>query len=157
MSSRVIVAIRVAATPDRAFDVFTREIDLWWRPSPLFAFAPGPPGTLAFERRPGGRLVETRADGSSFEIGRIVEWVPGETLVFTWRQATFPDDRTTEVAVRFAAVGDETRVTVEHRGWDAIPQDHVARHGFPNGVFLQRHAEWWQALLDAVGQRIGRP
>ena len=154
MSSRVVVAIRVAASRERAFDVFTREIDLWWQPSALFAFSPGTPGRLAFERRPGGRLLETRDDGSSFEIGRIVEWIPGESLVFTWRQATFPDDRTTEVAVRFESIGDETRVTVEHRGWDGIPQQHVARHGFPNAVFLQRHGEWWQALLRGVARRI---
>jgi hypothetical protein len=30
----------------------------------------------------------------------------------------------------------ETRVTVEHRGWDSVPQEHVARHGFPDAVFL---------------------
>jgi len=154
VSSRVIVAIRVAATRARAFDVFTREIDLWWQPSPLFALTPGTPGRLTFERRLGGRLVEAREDGSSFEIGRIVEWTPGEVLVFTWRQSTFPDDRTTEVSVRFDAVGDETRVTVEHRGWDGIPQEHVARHGFPNAIFLQRHGEWWQTLLGGVGRRI---
>ena len=154
MSSRVVVAIRVAATPDRAFDVFTREIGLWWEPARLFAFTPGPPGELALEPRLGGRLVESHADGSSFEIGHVVEWVPGERLAFTWRQSSFPDDRTTEVSVRFEAVGPETRVTVEHRGWDAIPQDHVARHGFPNAVFLQRHGEWWQALLDALDRRI---
>lgn len=152
--SRVVVAIRVAATPERAFDVFTREIGQWWKPAPLFAFTPGPPGTLAFERHPGGRLVETHADGTSFEIGRVVEWRPGERLAFTWRQSTFADDQSTEVSVRFEAVGHETRVTVEHRGWDAIPQRHEARHTFPNAIFLQRHGEWWQALLGALARRV---
>jgi hypothetical protein len=49
--------------------------------------------------------------------------------------------------VRFEPAGDETRVTVEHFGWDTIPREHAARHGFPLEVFLRRHAEWWQALL----------
>jgi hypothetical protein len=51
------------------------------------------------------------------------------------------------VRVRFEAVGDETRVTVEHQGWDSIPQQHATRHGFPLSDFLQREAEWWQQLL----------
>ncbi|MCI0148778.1 hypothetical protein KNO81_23110 [Paraburkholderia sediminicola] len=31
MSARVQVSLRVAATPLRAFDVFTREIGRWWQ------------------------------------------------------------------------------------------------------------------------------
>lgn len=31
MSSRVIVALRVKANPQRAFEVFTRDIGLWWQ------------------------------------------------------------------------------------------------------------------------------
>jgi uncharacterized protein YndB with AHSA1/START domain len=85
-----------------------------------------------------------------FEIGRIHRWEPPSRLAFGWRQATFAPDQATEVEVSFEAVGDETRVTVEHRGWDSVPASHVARHGFPNTVFLQRHAEWWQALLQGL-------
>ncbi len=51
--------------------------------------------------------------------------------------------------MRFEAVGDETRVTVEHHGWDTVPPEHVARHGFPAPIFLRRHGEWWQALLGS--------
>jgi uncharacterized protein YndB with AHSA1/START domain len=147
--ARVMVALRVRATPDRAFEVFTREIAAWWRPNALFAFTPRDPGQLAFEPGAGGRLIETLANGKVFEIGRIRAWEPPSRLVFGWRQATFTPDQDTEVEVRFEPVGEETRVTVEHIGWDAIPQAHVARHGFPLPVFLTRHAEWWQALLGA--------
>jgi hypothetical protein len=52
----------------------------------------------------------------------------GARLAFTWRQASFAPDQVTRVEVRFDPVGDETRVTVEHIGWDTMPQDHVARH-----------------------------
>ena len=158
MSSRVIVAIRVAASTGHAFDVFTTQIGLWWQPSPLFAFTPGPAGRLAFEGQQGGRLIESGDDGSVFEIGRIVEWRPGERLVFSWRQMGFSEDQTTQVTVSFDAVETagrvETRVTVEHRGWDTVPQAHAARHGFPNAAFQLRHAEWWQTLLDALRQLL---
>ena len=45
-------------------------------------------------------------------------------------------------------------MTVEHFGWDAIPQDNAARHGFPLSAFQQRLAEWWQALLRSLGARL---
>lgn len=161
MSSRILVAIRVAATPERAFDVFTREVDLWWRATPLFRFSSRSPGVLAFEPpigpNSGGRFTESFDDGTQFEIGRILEWSPGARLAFTWRQASFAEGQETEVDVRFDAIGDETRVTVEHRGWDSVPQDHVARHTFPNAVFLQRHAEWWQALLGSFKKCAAKP
>jgi hypothetical protein len=51
-------------------------------------------------------------------------------------------------------VEDETRVTVEHRGWDTIPQEHAARHTFPLGVFQVRQAEHWRALLAAMAARL---
>jgi len=42
MISKVIVALRVKATPERAFDAFVREIGLWWRPNGLFRLTPAP-------------------------------------------------------------------------------------------------------------------
>ncbi|WIM13568.1 hypothetical protein [Enhydrobacter sp.] len=36
MTSRILVSLRVAAGPQRAFNVFVREIGLWWRSNPLF-------------------------------------------------------------------------------------------------------------------------
>ena len=148
MSSRVVVSMRVAASPQRAFDVFTRDIGAWWQPNALFQFTPKGAGVLAFEPGPQGRLVEHLEDGECFEIGRITAWEPGARLAFSWRQAGFRDDQMTWVDVRFEAVGEaSTRVTVEHRGWDSVPQDHVARHRFPERAFMQRHGEWWQALL----------
>ena len=149
MTSRVIVALRVPASPEAAFRVFTQDIGLWWRPNGLFAFTPREPGVLSFEPGEGGRLIETRPGGKVFEIGKIRQWAPPTQLSFTWRQATFAADQETQVDVRFESVGQETRVTVTHLGWDSVPARHVARHGFPDAVFLQRHGQWWQTLLWA--------
>ncbi|HKV55163.1 MAG TPA: SRPBCC domain-containing protein [Candidatus Binataceae bacterium] len=154
MSSRILVALRVAATPERAFEVFTREIGTWWRNNSLFQFTRRKPGILSFEPGPSGRLIETQPDGAIFEIGRIMTWEPGVRLAFNWRQESFTAEQMTRVEVRFEPVGDETRVTVEHHGWDTIPAEHVARHGFPGGVFLRRHGEWWQALLVSYQAKL---
>ena len=147
MSSKVFVAIRVPANPRRAFEVFTQEIGSWWQPSGLFQITSAGDGRLAFEPGMGGRLFTTLPGGTEFEIGRVRIWEPGRRLVFAWRQATFDTDQTTEVEVLFDAVGEETRVSIEHRGWDSIPQRHAARHGFPEHITLQRAADWWRASL----------
>lgn len=150
MSSKVLVALRIAAPPEVVFDAFTDDIALWWRPNSLFAFTPRSPGVMAFED---GRLVERLPTGKVFEVGKVRAWERGQRLVFGWRQAAFAPDMDTEVEVRFEPVEDGTRVTVEHRGWDTVPAPHVARHGFPNTVFLQRHGEWWRALLAGLAAR----
>jgi uncharacterized protein YndB with AHSA1/START domain len=163
VASRVLVALRVAATPERAFAAFTDEIGEWWRPNGLFQLTPAGSGRMAFEPGPNGRLVERQAGGGEYEVGRITLWDPPAELAFQWRPASFGPEQTTEVHVRFEPVGPETRVVVEHTGWDTIAPKHAARHGFPLDVFLQREAEWWQLLLracsswlEATAQR-GRP
>jgi uncharacterized protein YndB with AHSA1/START domain len=152
--SAVIVSLRVKASPQEAFEVFTQEIAAWWRPNTLFQFTPRGDGLLSFEGGADGRLITTLPNGKVFEIGRVTTWAPGERLAFTWRQASFAADQQTEVEVRFEAVGDETRVTVEHRGWDTVPEEHVARHGFPLQIFQLRQAEHWRALLGAMSEII---
>ena len=148
MTSKVYVALRVKASPERAFSTFVGEIGAWWRPNGLFQTTPRAPGVLAFEAGEGGRLTETLESGKVFEIGRILVWEPPARLVFSWRQANFPPDLHTQVEVRFEAVGEETRVSVEHRGFDQVPEG-AARHGFPDEVLLMRLAEWWRALLTS--------
>jgi hypothetical protein len=86
-------------------------------------------------------------------------WLPGKpggSLALTWRHATFAPGQSTQLDARFEAVGDETRVTVKHRGWDEIPQDHVARHGFELMLFQRRQAEHWRGLLASFGAKLRR-
>ena len=154
MTSRVVVSIRVPCSPIQAFEVFTEEIGDWWVHSDLFCLTPRSPGALAFEPPDdagrGGRLIERLPNGDTFEVGPIRTWSPGERLVVAWRHASFGPEHATEVEVRFEQVGKETRVTVEHRGWDSVPQAHVARHGFPLQMTNQRQGEQWRAGLDQL-------
>ena len=154
VTSKVFVALRVAVDPSRAFDAFTREIARWWQPDPLFRITPQGDGELRFEPGVGGRLVTCLADGETFEIGRISVWEPGKRLVFGWRQASFSTEQCTEVEVLFEPAGEETRVSIEHRAWDTLPQRHVARHGFPEHTTLQRAAAWWRASLVMLREQL---
>ena len=154
MTSRVYVAVRVPTDPASAFEAFTEDIASWWQPGELFRITPRGDGRLAFEPGPGGRLTTRFDDGEEFEIGKITVWEPGSRLVFQWRQASFEPQQSTEVEVRFEAVDDETRVSVEHRAWDRIPQEHAARHGFPEQVTLARVSDWWRDSLSSLRARI---
>lgn len=164
MTSRVLVSIRVPCSPIQAFEIFTQDIGDWWTDSPLFRFTPRSPGALAFEppdaKGENGRLIERLPNGKAFEIGPVRLWQPGERLVVGWRMANFGPEHTTEVDVRFEPVGEETRVSVEHRGWDSVPQDHLARHGFPLQLTNQRQGEQWRAGLQRLKERaaaLGMP
>ncbi len=154
MTSSVLVALRVKASPERAFDVFTGEIGAWWRADGLFEITPHGDGVLAFEGGAEGRLITRLPTGKVYEIGRVTDWRRGEKLAFTWRPASVAPDLATRVEVAFEPVGAETRVTVRHFGWVEIPQDHVARHGFPDRFTLLRASDWWRRSLDALQDRF---
>jgi uncharacterized protein YndB with AHSA1/START domain len=111
---------------------------------------------LSFEPGSNGRLIETYEDGTVFVVGEVRVWDPPRRLVVTWRQESFAPDQSTELHVRFEEAGEQTRVTVEHFGWDTIPQRHAARHGFPLGTFQLRFAEWWQVLLRNLRDRVSQ-
>lgn len=157
--SRVLVAVRVPVTAERAFAAFTERIAQWWQPSDLFQFTPGQVGTMRFESGPDGRLVEEYDDGSEFVIGRVRVWDPPRRFVLNWRQATFVPEQDTELHVSFLEItadSPQTRVTVEHFGWDRIPPQSAARHGLPLDVFQLRFAQWWQMQLHNVEMALSQ-
>lgn len=154
MTASVLIALRVAASPERAFDVFTQDIGLWWTPHRAFQITPRGDGVLSFEGGEGGRLITTLPNGKVFKIGDVVAWDPPRRIAFTWRQATFAPEMQTDVEVLFEPLGDETRITVTHAGWTRIPQSHVARHGFQDALTQRLAGEWWQASLVAFSRRL---
>jgi uncharacterized protein YndB with AHSA1/START domain len=155
---RASAMVTVPVAPEVAFDVFTRETDLWWRHGMKFRVAGRNPGTLAFEPRLGGRLFEQyEGPGGprTHETGTITTWDPPARLEFEWRGGNFGPDEVTYVAVTFVATeSGGTRVTVEHRGFAALRSDHPVRHGEPVAAFIRRTAMWWGELLSALRERL---
>ena len=137
MSSEVArVTTFVEVSPLDAFEVFTDEVDLWWRRGPRFRSG-GPDSELCFESDAAGRRLVERGREGVFEIGRVHVWEPGKRLVLEYRLSNFAPHERTEVEVRFEAHGEGTRVVLEHRGWEALRADHPARHGL-RGEALSR-------------------
>ena len=142
----VTVSTIVAVDPARAFAVFTDEIGGWWKPKARSLFQRGRNGCLKFEN---GRLLEVYETGETFEIGVVLAWEPGKLLLFEWRQEGFEAGERTEVDVRFEPVAKGTRVTVNHRGWDALAASHAARHGYTGGAFSSMIGLRWADALTA--------
>lgn len=148
--NQVRVTVGVAVPPPLAFEVFTQEIDLWWRRGPQYRQTSGPRALMAIEPRAGGRVFEQGdPDAPVQEVGRVLAWEPPHRLVFTWRAANFAPLEHTEVDVRFEPSAQGTTVTVTHRGWAALRADHPVRHGQASAAFLRRLGLWWGGLLAA--------
>ena len=151
----VLVAVTVAADPDAAFAIFTREVDSWWRRGPVYRFRPDLDGTMRFDPGPDGRLVEVYPDGTEFEVGRVHAWEPGRRLAFSWRNPNYAPGETTEVEVRFAAAAGGTRVIVRHAGFQRLRPDHPARHGLADVALMRMMGGWWRSQLADFGGRTG--
>lgn len=154
----VTVTTRVAVDPETAFEIFTSEVDAWWRHGPRFRVGFDRKAVMRFEPGVGGRLLEVYdAEGEDvFELGRVRVWEPGARLVFDWRNRNFAPGQVTEVEVRFEPDAGGTRVTVEHRGWETIPLGHPARHGLEGSAFSSLIGLFWSDLLLSARAHAAR-
>ena len=154
-AASVSVLVRVA--PADAFDVFTREIDLWWKQGPQFRIAGRRRGQLFFECGAGGRLFETfeSARGPrTFEVGKVTLWDPPRRLELEWRGVNFKPGEKTSVEVTFAESASGTLVTVRHRGWSSLPEDHPVRHGLVGPAFSRMIGLWWGQLMTSLREHV---
>jgi len=144
--ARVTTFVRL--DPRAAFEVFTAEIDSWWRRGPRYRV--GGEGTLRFEGGAGGRLVEAvPGGGREFEMGRVLTWEPGARLAFEWRARNFAPGEVTQVEIRFEPAEGGTSIVLEHRGWEAIAAKHPVRHGLTGSAFTDMIGLWWGELMTS--------
>jgi uncharacterized protein YndB with AHSA1/START domain len=146
-TSPIVLSVRVGLTVDEAFKLFTDGIGTWW---PLEKHSVGAQENLAIETvvieaEVGGRVYEVWPEGDERDWGEVVVWAPPSRVVLSWHPGR-PAGPTTEVEVSFVADGDDTVVTLEHRGWERLgtrgPESRADyRSGWP-GVLahLQRAA-----------------
>ena len=148
----VTVTTVVAVDPPTAFQVFTDEVDSWWKRGSRYRVDPSRKSAMRFED---GRFIEAYEGGEAFEHGRVIAWDPPARLVFEMRGQYSRPGETTEVEVRFETVKRGTRVTVEHRGWDRLPGKHPARHGFSHEMLRDVIGTWWSDLVVAMRAHTG--
>jgi uncharacterized protein YndB with AHSA1/START domain len=135
------------------FDTFVRTIGIWW---PIDPFSAGKDRVrdIIIEPRTGGRVYEAWADGTEVDWGELLAWEPPARFVMTWNQTPMP----TEVELSFAALGPSlTRVTVEHRGWEALTDEQLAEDcALPGGYSAGSYSIGWARILDRLAAALGR-
>jgi uncharacterized protein YndB with AHSA1/START domain len=151
-TDRIKVSTFVAVAPADAFEIFTQDIDRWWRRAPRFRDKPDA-GVIRFEGTPERRLVEADASGACFEIGRVRIWEPGKRLVFGWRNRQFAEAESSEVEVRFDPTPGGTTIALEHRGLTALPKGHPLRGGLDGEAFEAFVGYYWAELLTTFRAR----
>lgn len=157
-SLRVQTFVRVDI--DDAFDVFTLELDAWWRHGPAYRVGGKHEGALHLEPKLDGRVFqEYGVNGSAVhEIGQITAWERPTHFAFTWRGINFAgDDPSTTVEVWFEQADEGTRVTLEHRGFAGLRAGHPVRHGKSNEQFIREFGLWWGQLATSFRERAEDP
>ncbi|HTC39376.1 MAG TPA: SRPBCC domain-containing protein [Steroidobacteraceae bacterium] len=147
------VSVSVATPPARAFQVFTADIDQWWRRGLKFRHSASRGGLLCIEPRVGGRLFESfDAQGTQhiIEVGRVRVWEPPHRLAFSWRSANFAPHEHTDVDIQFEPSASGTLVTVTHSGFSALRADHPVRHGLQDAEFCRMIGLWWGEQMSSL-------
>ena len=111
----------VKCSPERAFEVFTREIGSWW-PLNQYSIGQDKITEVVFEEQVGGRIFERHNDGGEGEWGRVLAWEPPHRFVMSWYPG-HDSTQATELEIRFAPEGDGTRLELEHRGWEILGEE----------------------------------
>lgn len=137
--------LRLSLSVEAAFRLFTEGMPIWW---PLKSHSVGEERTetCVFEGRLGGRIYEIMVDGKEVDWGRVLAWDPPHTLSFTW----FPgreEDPDQVVEISFTDAGDETQISLLHRGWERfgdraeeMRRDYDTGWGYVLGKYCERGA-----------------
>jgi uncharacterized protein YndB with AHSA1/START domain len=114
--------ILVAASQQRAFEVFTAQFGAWWPKD--YHIGEAAMADFILEPKVGGRWYELGVDGKECDTGRVTAFDPPHRLMLAWQldaQWQYDPDpaHASEVEVRFIAEGpSQTRVELQHRGFD---------------------------------------
>jgi uncharacterized protein YndB with AHSA1/START domain len=123
-------SVVVDCSQQHAFDTFTERIYTWW-PYETHSPADERPVAAVFEPRVGGRVYDRLASGEEHEWATVLVWEPPERFVIDWHVT--PTKPSTELEVRFTPEGAQTRVDLEHRGWEAYGDEAEETYASYNG------------------------
>jgi uncharacterized protein YciI len=119
--------------------VFTEQIGSWWPVASHSVHGEG--STVIFESN---HFIEVAGDGQRIEWGTVTEWLPGERLAFNWYPSA-DADRASHVTVSFAAINEQTLVTLVHAGWEVFADPADTRAEYDEG---------WPVVLAGLAEHI---
>jgi len=141
----------VRASAQHTFTTFVTTIGAWW-PAQPFSAGKDRVREITVEQRQGGRVYETWDDGTDVDWGTLVTWQPPERFAMTWTGTP----ARTEVEFTFAALGPAlTRVTVEHRCWEALTDEQLAEDcALPGGYASGAYSRGWATILASLARAV---
>ncbi len=132
------LGFKVDCTPERAFETWAQRTSLWWPHGHSVSAEAGL--AVVFEPRAGGRIYERTPGGEEHDWGEVLAWEPPRRLIYLWH-LRFDRADATEVEIRFTAVGEQTQVTIVHRGWERLGAKGVERRA--------RNRKGWEGVIEA--------
>jgi len=137
-------SVLVRSPREHAFETFVARMGAWWPVNP-FSVGKDRVRDVTVERRVGGRVRETWADGTQIDWGTLLAWDPPQRFKMNWAIVS----ALTEVELTFAALGPSlTRVSLVHSGWEKLSDAELAADcaltgGYLNGSF----GKGWTLIL----------
>jgi uncharacterized protein YndB with AHSA1/START domain len=141
-ATSVTTSTEVNGPVERAFKVFTEDMESWWDPDHHILEAKL--DRMVTEPKVGGRIYDIGVDGSECQWARVLAYEPPNRFVFSWDislewKIEGDPGRTSEVEVTFTPTDRSTTiVTLTHR-------------------HLDWHGEGWEGMAGAVGSDGGWP
>lgn len=114
--------LHLPVPPETAFELFTAAIGTWW-PLELHSLSASEgraPLGLSMERRPGGRLLERRHDGSVADWATLTDWQPPGRLAMDWYVGRARANATAITVLFEAGDPESTRLTLIHGGFERL-------------------------------------
>ena len=140
MTSPLRITFDVACPAEHAFATWTSRIGTWWPPD--HTVTGDRDLAIVLESGVGGRIYEQAPDGTEHEWGQVTVWQPPTRLAYRWYLGRDQADAT-EVEICFRPHGDNTRIDIEHRGWERVGAD-----------WRDRNRIGWQTLLPHYQKEI---
>ena len=143
--------ITVAASQQRAFEVFTAQLGSWWPKE--FHIGEADMADFILEPKVGGRWYELGVNGKECDTGRVTAFDPPDRFMLAWHldgswQYDPDPAHASEVEVRFIAEGPtRTRVELEHRGFERHGAGASAVQGAVSGP------QGWDYCLDLFAKQ----
>jgi uncharacterized protein YndB with AHSA1/START domain len=144
-------SVTVRCPRERAFRVFTEEIDTWWpvethsRAVSDFEGEEVKVERVEFQTSVGGQVLEYLSNGQILPWGDVLVFEPPTRFILAWKPG-FSERPPTELEVRFTPHGDHTLVELEHRSWELLGPDVAELRG--------DYAEGWILTLERFRRMV---
>lgn len=131
----VVKSITVPCDPEKAFDLFTRDISNWWPKDKhsVSAMNGKVARVIGLDLSKGGEIWEIDHEGKRVLWGSFADFDRPDRVRINWH-INSPADQATMVEVAFKPAKNGTEVVLSHSNWETLgDQAENMRNGYNNG------------------------